>query len=217
MISMDFLDKIDLNINKILINCGLMYGIYEDGVMKATKFGMLNMAFTFIILVFHTIKWSILIFFHEDSQVAVYLAEFSHYFGPKVVVNVACIDDFGYSTILIVLFYLMSNKMLFWIDHMQFDSETRSFYKLNLNVSDSNRFTKQFALFWFIVKPLAYFFALITGTATLVSFLIFRPDYYEFYLPLTFVFTIALWKFIHNMMTLLLILYQVNKLIKFKL
>ena len=35
---MDSLDKIDLNINKILIDCGLMYGTYEDGLIKPTKF-----------------------------------------------------------------------------------------------------------------------------------------------------------------------------------
>ena len=211
---MDFLDKIDLNINQILISCGLMYGIYENGVMKATKFGMLNMAFTFTVLAIHAIKWSILIFFHEDSQVAIYLGEFSQYFGPKVVDDIAGIIVFGYSAFSVVLFNLMSNKMLFWVDHMQFDSETRCFYKLNLNVSDSNRFTKQFALLWLIAKPLGYFFGLITGTAVLVSFLIFKHDYYEFYLPSTFIFTIAVWKCAHNLITSLLILYQVNKLIK---
>ena len=212
---MDSLDKVDLNINKILIDCGLMYGIYEDGVIKTTKFGILNMAFTFTILAINAIKWSILIFFNEDSQVDIYLGEFSQYFGPKVVADTAAIVIFGYSTILVVLFYLMSNRMMFWVDHMQFDSETRCFYKLNLNVCDSNRFTKQFALLWFIVKPLAYFLGLITGIVVLVSFLIFKHDNYEFNLPWILVFAIAIWKFGHNLMALLLILYQVNKLIKF--
>ena len=211
---MDSLDKINLNINKILIDCGLMYGIYEDGVIKITKFGILNMAFTFMVTAIHGIKWFILIFFHEDSHIGIFLGEFSQYFGPKVVVDVACVADFVYLTISIALFYMMSNKILFWVDHLQFDSETRCFHKLNLKVSDSNKFTEQFALLWFIVKPLAYFLALISGTVVLVSFLIFKHDYYEFYLPWIFAFTIAIWKFGHNLMTLLLILYQVNKLIK---
>ena len=215
MILMGSLDKIDLNINKILIDCGLMYGIYEDGVIKTTKFGILNMAFTFTILAINAIKCSVLIFFHEDSRVAIYLGEFFQYFGPKVVVDFAAFILLGHPTILVVLFYLMSKKMLIWIDHMQFNSETRCFYKLNLNVSDSNRFTKQFTLLWFIVKPLAYFLGLITGIVVLVSFLIFKHDNYEFLLPWIFVFAIAIWKFGHNLMALLLILYQVNKLIKF--
>ena len=212
---MDFLDKIDLNINQILIDCGLMYGIYEDGVIKTTKFGMLNMAFTFTVLAIHAIKWSILIFFHEDSQIAIYLGEFLQYFGPKVVVDVVGIICFVYLTILVALFYLMSNRMLFWIDHFQFDSETRCFYKLDLNVSDSNRFTKQFALLWFIVKPLGYFLALFTGGVVLASFLVFKHDNYEYYLPWIFLMAIAMWMLGHNIITLLLILYQVNKLIKF--
>ena len=113
MISIDSLDKIDLNMNKILIDCGLMYGIYEDGVMKATKFGILNMAFTFAILAFQTIRWFILIFFHEDSQVAIYLGEYGQYFGPKVVVDIVATIFFAYSTISVVLFFFISNEMLF--------------------------------------------------------------------------------------------------------
>ena len=212
---MDSLDKIDLNINQILINGGLMHGIYEDGVIKATKFGILNMAFTFTILAIHVIKFSILIFFHEDSQVAIYLGEFTQYFGPKVVVDMAVIILFGYATSLLVLFNLMSIKMLSWIDHMEFDRETRCFYKLDLNVSDSERFTKQFALLWSIFKPLAYFLGFISGSVILASFQIFNHDNYQYYLPWIFVYGIAVWKICHNLMSTLLILYQVNKLIKF--
>ena len=96
---MDSLDKIDLNINQILIDCGLMYGIYEDGVMKATKFGIFNMVFTFTILAIHAIKWWILIFFHEDSRIDIYLGEFLQYFGPKVAVDFTAIVVFIYSAI----------------------------------------------------------------------------------------------------------------------
>ena len=215
MILMGSLDKIDLNINKILINGGLMRGIYEDGVIKTTKLGILNIAFTFTILAIQTIKCSILIFFHEDSQVAIYLGEFFQYFGSKVVVDIAALIFFGYATSLLVLFNLMSTKILSWIDFMEFDRETRCFYKLNLNVYDSERFTKQFALLWSIFKPLAYFLGFITGSAILASFLIFKHDNYEYYLPWIFSYGIATWKLGHNLMSTLLILYQVNKLIKF--
>ena len=212
---MNSLDKMDLNINQILMNCGLMYGIYEDGVIKATEFGMLNMAFTFTILTIQATKCFVLIFFHEDSQVAIYMGEFLQYFGPKVVVDSAACIFFTCSAISIVLFCLMSNKMFFWIDHMEFDRETRCFHKLNLNVSDSNRFIKQLELLWLIVNPVAYFFGLITGSAVLASFLIFKNDYYQYYLPSILLLTVAVWKFAHNLIALLLILYQVNKLIKF--
>lgn len=54
-------DKINLDINSMLINWGLMTGRYQDGVIKTTKFGKLNMSFAFTLFTFEAIKFTILI------------------------------------------------------------------------------------------------------------------------------------------------------------
>ena len=208
------LDKTNVDINSMLTNWGLMAGRYQDGVIKATKFGIINMLFSFTLSAFHTIKWMILIFCDEESLLANYLGEFMQYFGPKVVVDFMMIIIFGRSAILIMLFYFSSKnskKMLFWLNHMQFDNETRCFYKLNLNDSDSKRFTNQFALLWFITQRVALFLAFITFIVVLISFLIFKNEYYFYYLTSIFVFALGIWNNTYNWCALILILYQVSK------
>ena len=153
------LDKINVDINLMLVNGGLMKGRYEDDVIKTIKFGTINMWFSLTLFVFLSIKYTILMFCHEDSLLAIYLGEFMQYFGPKVFVDSIVTIAFGNSTIFIMLFYFSSKnckKMLFWLDHMEFDNETRTFHKLDLNDSDSKRFTNQFALLWFIIEKVNY-------------------------------------------------------------
>ena len=109
-------------------------------------------------------------FYPEESQMAIYLGEWTQYFGPKIVVDFIVVAESVNSIILISLFYFLSQKMLFWLDHMTFDSETRCFKKLNLDVFDSEKFTKQFALLWFIIKRVNYFLLIITIQPFLVRF-----------------------------------------------
>lgn len=49
------LDHINLDINSILINWGLMNGRYQDDVIRTDKFGILNMAFAFVLFTFQAI------------------------------------------------------------------------------------------------------------------------------------------------------------------
>ena len=49
------LDNINLDINSMLINWGLMNGRYQDGVIRTDKFGILNMAFAFVLFTFQAI------------------------------------------------------------------------------------------------------------------------------------------------------------------
>ena len=176
---MDFsLDKLNLDINSMLINWGLMTGRYEDNVMKTTKFGQLNMAFIFTLYLYEGIKWNFLMFYPEESQVALYLGEFLQYFGPKLVVDFILIAESVNSIVLILFFYFSSNRMLFWLDHMQFDNKSRCFDKLNLSVPDSKRFIKQFALLLLIINKANYFLTWIAFIAPFASFLMFKHEYY---------------------------------------
>ena len=208
------LDKTNVDINSMLTNWGLMAGRYQDGVIKATKFGTINMWFSFTLFAFLTIKYTILMFCHEESLLANYLGEFLQYFGPKVVVDFMAIIVFGNSAILIMLFYFSSKnckKILFWLDYMKFDNETRRFHKLNLNDFDSERFTNRFAFLWFIIQRIVHFLAFITFIVVLISFLIFKNEYYIPYLISIFVLALGVWNFVYNWCALILVLYQVNK------
>ena len=207
-------DKTDVDINSMLTNWGLMKGRYEDGVIKTNEFGIINMRFSLTLFAFLTIKYTILMFYHENSLLAIYLGEYMQYFSPKVFGDLIVAIIFGISAIFIMLFYFSSKnckKMLFWLDYMQFDNETRCFHKLHLNESDSKRFTNQFALLWFIIQRFVYFLTFITLIADLISFLIFKNEYYFYYLTSIFLFVLGAWNFVYNWCALILILYQVNK------
>ena len=194
----------------MLINWGLMTGRYEDGVIKTTKFGLLKMVLLFTLYSYEGIKWNILMFYPEESQVACYFGEFLQYFGPKMVVDFILIAESVNSISLILLFYFLSNRMLFWLDHMQFDNESRCFDKLNLNVSDSKRFTKQFALLLSIANKANYFLTSIAFIVPFASFLIFKHECYFNYIISISGFGIGIWYLVQHWFSLNLVLYQVN-------
>ena len=100
--------------------------------------------------------------------------------------------------------------MLFWLDHMEFDNKTRCFHKLNLNVSNSKRFTKQFALLWFIIKRANLILTFISFTVFILSFLVFKHDYYLYYITSIILISISVWFMACHWIGLTLVLYQVN-------
>ena len=213
------LDNTNVDINLMLINWGLLNGRYEDGVIKTTKQGIINRWFAFTLFTFLSIKYTLLMFIKEESEMAIYLGEFMQYFGPKIFVDFIAAVVCENSAILIMLFYMASksaDKMLFWLDHMEYDNETRCFYKLNLTISDSKRFTKRFALLWFIIKPVVHFLGFITFITILASFFLFRNNDHFYYLISIFVYSLGVWCFAYNWCVLTLVLYQVKVwLIKF--
>ena len=120
-------------------------------------------------------------FYPEESLLALYLGDWAPYYGPKVFIDFIVTSEAVNSVVLILLYYFLQNKMLFWLDHMQFDSESRSFYKLNLSVSDCKRFTKRFAMLLSIIQKANYFLVITTYIQILVSFMLFRHDYYIYF------------------------------------
>ena len=206
------LEKTNIDINSLLISWGLMPGEYHNGMVKTTKFGLFNMSFAFLLFSYETIKWIILMFYPEDSQMANYLGEWVQYFAPKLVGDFMAVAEPLNSVILISLFYFSSknpNRMLFWLDFMDFDGESGCFYKLGLNESESKRFTKQFALMLFIQKRINYFLDLFTFAVILISFLLFKHDYYVYYLISIIGFCIGVYYLANHWFSLTLVLYQV--------
>ena len=210
------LEKTNIDINSLLISWGLMPGEYHNGVIKTTKFGLFNMWFAFLLFSWESIKWIILMFYTENSQIAIYLGEWHQYYGPKLVVDIAAASETLNSIALISLYYFSlrnQKKMLFWLDFMDFNSETRFFYKMNLRESESKKFTKQLALMWFILKQINYFLDLFSFATFLISFLLFKHDHYVYYLISIFSFSISVYYLANHWFGLTLILYQVNNII----
>lgn len=210
--SMDSSENINIGINYLLISWGLMPGEYQNRIIKKTKFGLFNMLFVFILYLFTLIKWLILIFTPENSKLINYFGEFLQYFGPKVFVDFVCIFGTSNFIMLFLLFYYSSKypeKMLFWLDHMQFDSKSRCFNKLSLSKFENEKLTKQFALSWFIINRINYFLSLITFIIVLVSFFLFKHNYYLSYFISIIGFSILIWYNATQWFGLTLILYNV--------
>lgn len=217
------LEKTNVDINSILISFGLMAGRYQGETkdIRTTKFGLFNMWFIFILSLFQSIKWFILIFVNDDSELSNYLGGFLQYFGPKIFVSICTLGSFANSVGFSLIFYLASKnpeKMLYWLDHMQFNNETRCFHKLNLNVSHSKRFTKQFTLLWFIIRPFASLMIFFVFCAILGTFLIFKHDYYLYYFISIFLLIInSYYLLVGHWCGLTLVLFQVKFCLKFNL
>ena len=211
------LEKTNIDINLMLINWGLMPGEYRNGVIKTTKFGLFNMWFAFLLFSYQIVKYIILMFHAEDSQVDFYFGKFAKYFGPKIVVDfIAEIQSLN-SAILIGLFYFSCKnrkKMLFWLDFVEYDRLHQSFYKLNLSLSESEKFTNQFLLMWFFLKRINYFLSVISYFTMLFPLILFKQDNLIYYLISVSGFEIGVYYFAHHWFSLNLILYQVKFYIK---
>lgn len=64
------IENTNLNINTLLINWSLMNGYSHDDVIETTKFGCFNQWFGFLVCLFTAIKWSILLFSPQDSEMS---------------------------------------------------------------------------------------------------------------------------------------------------
>ena len=58
--SKESLDKINSDIDSMLIYWSLMIGKYEDGVIRTTKLGTINMLFALTLFLFKTLNYNII-------------------------------------------------------------------------------------------------------------------------------------------------------------
>ena len=151
-------------------------------------------------------------FYPIDHLITNYLDDFAYFFGPKLIVDFIIDLVALNSIILIILFYFCSkfSKNKFgWLKFMHFDSESQSFDKLDLNAINLQKFTDQFKMIWSIVQRLNYFLVLITFSVFIISFLIFKHEYYFCYFFSIITFSIGVQYFVAHWFGLTLILFQV--------
>lgn len=207
------IENTNLDINLWLINWGLMRGEYHDGIIKTTKFGVLNQLFASLLFSFELIKWIILLYNPEDSQVTHYLGDFGPNIGPKVILDTTIILECINSLILICYFSSKCTSK-FWLKFMHFDFDNRFFDKLDLNEIDSEKFINQFALVNFLIKNINYLLSLITFSLILLTFFVLTNKYHFYYITSIIMFSIGVWYLTHHWFGLLMIFNQVIKLIK---
>ena len=73
-------------------------------------------------------------------------------------------------------------KMFYWLDVMEYDEETRSFNKLNLNETESKMFIKRLSLSVFLLRCLTYVFMIFFYLVNFVFILMYQKDYYLNYI-----------------------------------
>ena len=180
--------------------------------IKKTKFGLFNNLFAFWLFLISSIKWTILMFNSKESKIAIYLGEWSPWFGPKLVVDAMLLIQTLHSMILILLFYFVSknaNKFLHWIEVMKFNAENRNFDNLNLDEIDSKRFIKQFLLSWFIVKWINYLLIILCLITLMVSFFYLENQHHLYYFISFIMFLLCVKFYGHHWLSLPFLLYQV--------
>ena len=191
----------NLNIDSLLINWGLLSGHLNDGIIEPTKFGRFNQWFTFLICLFTAIKWSILLLIPKDSEFVDLLGDWGYFFGPKIIIDfILIIISIFIITVKFIFLFTSKQKMFYWLNVMDYDEETQSFNKLNLNETESKMFIKRLSLSIFLLKCftrlIVSFFVLVNLVLILkwqrnyllnyfVSFVIYVP---HLYLNASFIF-----------------------------
>ena len=168
----------------------MLSGEYKDEVFITTKFARFNNWFSFWLFIITIIRWITLMFNEKESQTAIYLGEWSDWFGPKAVTNTMLVIQPINSLILFFVFYLAAKnpkKLLLWLDFMQFDNDSRCFTKMDLNQVDSQKYIKQFALPRLIVKHICYSVTYSSMIILIVSLYYFENRHHFFY-GISFIF-----------------------------
>ena len=114
------------------------------------------------------------------------LGDWSYFYGPKLLVDLITLILAIYVLLVFLLFYFSSKnpkKMLFWLEHMQFDNENRCFNKLKLNQSDLKTFKRRMSLLRITYNIFVYsFFVIFVIFVIFANFSTFKYKYaYYFY------------------------------------
>ena len=191
-----------------------MYGHLHDEIIHTTKFTIFKWFTYFCTSIFTTIKWTIFLFCAKESKMCNLLGDWSYFYGPKLLVDLITLILAIYVLLVFLLFYFSSKnpkKMLFWLEHMQFDNENRCFNKLKLNESDSKDFVKRMSLLFFIfnifIYPLTIFFAI----SNIITVFVSRKSYHFYYIISILMFTPQFYINSSCIFGLLVVLYQVSQ------
>ena len=177
----NFLKNADLNINSWLINWGYMNGYLKDGQIHTNNYYIIYQLIITIIMLLNVIRFIILLFNTKESQISLELGEWSFFLGPRVMINGITFLAYFYMLMLMAFFKFCarnSQKMFYWLKIMDYDSETRCYFNMNLNESDSKMFIKRSLIF---INALKCFTTVCISFFTIVisiSIFINMNDYY---------------------------------------
>ena len=202
------MDKLNLNINSLLINWGLMKGEFHDQTIKTTKFGLINNWFCFLITLFNLIRFTFYLFHPKTSLIIRQLGDFGWLIGPKLMLDVIIIN-IKINLLVLMLLFRFTNK-LFWLDFMKYDYDKQSFIKMNLDNNGSQRFTERFAIIMSIVKMFSYFCVSFYIFINFLSLYLFENDYYLNYIISLIIHYVNAWYIIFHLFGLLAIIFQVK-------
>ena len=212
------IEESNLNVNFWLLKVGLMYGHLNNGVIQSTKFTIFKWFTAFCLSIFTAIKWTTYLFCAKESRMCNLLGDWSYFYGPKLLVDLILFILAIFVLLVFLLFYFSSKnpkKMLFWLEHMQFDNENRCFNKLELNQSDSKEFVKRMSLLFFTfnisVYPLTIFFAI----SNIITVFISRKSHHFYYIISILIFTPQFYINSCCIFGLLVILYQVSQYLNY--
>ena len=209
----NFFKNTDLNINSWLINWGYMNGYLKDGQIHTTKYYVINQLMVIMIVLFNVVRFLILLFSPKESQASLILGDWSQFLGPRVMIN--GIIFFGFFSMLMLIAYFKfcdrnPQKIFYWLSIMDYDSETRCYYNLNLNESDSKMFIKRSLIFINALNCFAIVFLLSFLIVISVSIFIHSGDYYLNQLITLLVFFLMLYHALAYAYGLPIILYLVS-------
>ena len=121
----------------------------------------------------------------------------------------------GYSFMLILMAFFKfcaqnSQKMFYWLNIMDYDSETRCYFNMNLNELDSKGFIKRSLFFINAVKCFTLVFMPFFIIAACISVFIHLNDYYLNHFIGILIYFIVLYQGIAYAFGLPIILYKVS-------
>ena len=204
------MDKLNLNINSLLISWGLMKGEYHEQTIKTIKFGLINNWFCFLITLFNLIRFIFYSFYPKTSLIIRQLGDFGWLIGPKLMLDLIIIN-IKINSIVLVLLFRFTNK-LFWLEFIKYDYDKQRFAKMNLDNNDSQRFTERFAMIMSIVKMLSYFCVSFYIFINSLSLYLFENDYYLNYIISLIIHYANAWYIIFHWFGLLAIIFQVKSI-----
>ena len=136
----------DLNMNSWLINWGYMNGYLKDGQIHTTKCYIIYQLVVIIILLLNVIRFTILMFNAKESQISKQFGDWGYFLGPRFMINGIILFACFCILILMAFFRFCARnmqKMFYWLNIMDYDSETRYYLNMNLNESDSKMFIRR--------------------------------------------------------------------------
>ena len=181
----NLIENADLNINSWLIKWGFINGYLKDGQIHTTKFTIIYQWTVIMILSLHTIKFTIFLFSKKESKITNQLGDWSYFFAPRLVMNGIVLTCFVYIFLVMIYFKFCLRNLkdnFYWLNIMEYHTENRGFFNLNLNKSDLKIFIKRISLFAFSLEYLVFSFIMFFALTSFISIFKYINDYQLNYL-----------------------------------